>query len=329
MEDRLLFSPGPVPLEITTRMEYSHRSVGFETLYKSCKEKLEEITGRRILFVQGSASAAIEAVLRHLTGEEPEEYRVAIGMHSNGLFANRAAQLAASMGMLVKDEKEMDLIRPFYNAGYAVQFETSESRIFDLTSFCDTCKVDGSISVVDSVSAFPYYPLPKADIVILSSAKQLRGLPVLGIIAYREDFIWDFTGQQPKTDYLSLPRIIEYDKKNQTPHTPMMPQFTSLWASLRFGLWKPYVDEIAKNSRIITTSFKEIVVGEEIAPVITLRVRSQKDVREFLEKRGIEVYFNSSYMVQQIQISTFNYKEHTPYRRLVRNLEICRREGWL
>src|SRR5208283_5137394 len=60
---RYWFAPGPVPVEETIKIEYSHRSRQFSNLYRSTVAMLEDWTKREVVLIQGSASAAIESVL--------------------------------------------------------------------------------------------------------------------------------------------------------------------------------------------------------------------------------------------------------------------------
>lgn len=311
------FAPGPVPVEETIKITYSHRSKDFIQLYLATVAMLEDWTKRKVVLIQGSASAAIESVLdsMHL-----ENGRVLV--LNNGSFAQRVVDKLNRVGNLVVEaptcEKAIDVLlaeeRPFYQAVYAVQFETSNSTYNYLDALGALCNVQKVPFIVDAVSAFPYYSFPDlADVVILSSSKQLRGLPVLGIVSYKEEIESKF---ENAGGYLNLKKAIEYGKKGQTPHTSLIPQIYSLWISLVQDAWKPLVESIEGNVSVLTEQLEDNIIGEKIAPVITFQTKNVEEVIKKLSEVGLDVYYNSAYSGHRIQVSCFNYGWSVPYEEL-------------
>jgi aspartate aminotransferase-like enzyme len=278
------------------------------------------LPGRDFLFIQGSGSAAIEAVLSSLS-------YFSIGIWSDGLFSRRAKQMAFIYmeDVLPLEEKEKN-IQSYLDIVYAVQFETSESRYIDLAKVVKRCKESGIISIVDIVSAYPYYDAPDADILILSSAKQFRGLPVMGIVAMKRGLDLRY---KEGAEYLSLRNYQMYAEKGQTPHTSLWPQLYTLRSSLEFGTWMPGVNAITGNAALLLNVMKDRIVGDPIAPVITIRSVNALAVSEILKDKGIEVYLNASYMADKFQVSCFNYTSIEPYEILADELKRLEKEGKL
>lgn len=303
---RYWFAPGPVPMAETIRIEYSHRSSDFVQLYLSTVAMLEDWTKRKVVLIQGSASAAIESVLE---GMGLAHKRVLVV--NNGSFAQRVVDRLNRIGFSV-DETEtvavafnLLLDTTAYQAVYVVQFETSNSTLNQTDELGALCRTQNIPLIVDAVSAFPYYNFPgTADVTILSSSKQLRGLPVLGIVAYREELEEGF---EKTNSYLDLSKAIEYGKKGQTPHTSLIPQVHSLWKSLIEKSWEPYVSNIGMNAMTVGEQLDDVLVGEKVAPVLTIQTKDANEVVRRLSRLGLDVYYNPAYSGNRIQVSCFNY----------------------
>lgn len=322
---RLWFAPGPVPTEELIRIEYSHRSKEFSQLYLSTIAMLEDWTKRKIVLIQGSASAAIESVLDSLKLDTGR-----VLLLNNGSFAQRIADRLNRVGELVVEvstwEKALEVLHskkaPVYHSVYAVQFETSNSTLNCLDELGECCNARGVPFIVDAVSSFPFYPVPEsADIAILSSSKQLRGLPVIGIVAYKKDMEKQF---ENVGGYLNLKKAIEYGKKGQTPHTSLIPQIYSLWRSLTNESWKPFVSSISINACSVSEHLEDALIGELIAPVLTFQTKNVDAVVAKLKEEEIEVYYNSMYSGSKVQVSCFSYMDVEPYRKLNEELLGCR-----
>ena len=150
------------------------------------------------------ATSAIEAVLSSI--DIPD-----IFVYSNGEFGDRLKTIA----------KKHLKINPGSPYQAYCQFETSKS-IYNNADAPDYVRKG---YIVDCVSGFPYYPLPKkADIIITSSSKILGGMPVLGIVFIKREWR-EKLKKDPVSYYLDLKRIWDYDNTEETPHTSLMPQY--------------------------------------------------------------------------------------------------------
>ncbi len=272
-------------------IEFSHRSKEFREIYRNCKEKLRKIFSipedYEILFVNGSATSAIEAVLSSLQLEDIEIFR-------NGEFGNRLHDIASKYLKISQESKYL---------AYC-QFETSQSLYNNF---------DGSdkIGIVDCVSGFGYYDLPKnADIIITCGSKILGGMPVLGIVLikrfYREKL-------QSRLFYLDLKKIWDFDDHLETPHTSLLPQYISLLNSLQTFDPKKMRERVNSNCKFIRNSLKNKIefYGETEAPVLTVHLEDSNiyyKILNTLEEHNIEVYVNPKYMSEKrFQIATYDY----------------------
>lgn len=316
------FAPGPVPQDERVQIAFSHRSEEFQSVVLSVRSLLRERMGMdEILVVEGSASAATEAVLYSLTRHAVR----GLGMLVNGVFSYRALQWAkkyhpnvlkgSKVGNLwsMIRENSIDMV-------FAVQFETAVSKLTRMKDLLAECREKQILTVVDAVSGWPYYPLPDADVVITSSSKMLRGLPVLGIVGMRKEVaekLWD------KGGYLSLMEIQAAQRQGRTLHTAMMPQWLALLHQLRSREYVKFVSAVDYNVRAFlgNEDWEGWLVGECPAPVLTVDVGTldaAEKLRDNLALAGLEVYYNKAYSNSEVQMSMYNYEDPLVYEELGR-----------
>ena len=334
MRDSYLFSPGPVPKKEEIEINFSHRDKEFSDLMVEVKSLLLEMAPEYndVILTQGSASSAIETVFSSLFGKKDKVLILA-----NGAFGNRAASMADyysnDVEVVNTEEGAMErLSEGDIKYFFAVQFETSLSLYNDLTDHIIFCKNNGVVSIIDAVSAFPFTKVGKPDFLITSSAKQLGGIPVMGVIFYDVNKEYEL---KETTDYLSFKKYKQYSLKNQTPHTSLIPQILSLKKSLE-DLFSTQIarinfrSAIIANSKDLTEGLEDCILNSPIAPVITFKVKDTKSVVQYLHSKGIKTYFNLFYMKDYIQVSTFNYLEsEVPYRELNEVLRGLKEKGLL
>lgn len=303
------FSPGPVPMSATIQITESHRSEKFKQTFLGLQKRLSMAIGMEVAFIQGSASAAIESALMAV-----KAHTKTTCVLMNGTFSKRVVEyLQLPVNMAVeKVETAMNLVRAGGIANmYAVQYETANSCYTDLGPLGDCCRETGTTFIVDCVSGFPYFSIPKkADIAILSSSKLLRGLPAMGIVAFRAEVETQFLRDR---SYLSLTEAIEYGRRGQTPHTSLMPQIESLDFSFLNQLWKPGVDAIDNNMAVLIDGLEHMVVGRKHSPVTTFKVTQPLSLVTWLAEKGFFVYFNPNYMTDRFQVSLYNYRQQDVY----------------
>jgi len=292
LEEKKLYSPGPVPQRMVIDVSYSHRSIEFKNLYREIlrllREKYQVPSEYGVVLIQGSATSAIESVLYSLS-------HIKFRFLCTGVFGQRAEKIYTRIS-------ERQNTKKVGNGLYYVQFETSKSKYSSLAYNLD----DYDLVVADCVSGFGYYPLPKVNVAITSSAKILGGLPALGIVIYDEKALSYFKGG---IDYLDILKYIELGVDFQTPHTPMLPQMMSLQKQLEDPISRK---QIETNSNSLVSS-KIVFCGETKSPVLTVCSPGYSSVKDTFREHNIEVYHNSAYMEDQFQVSMYNYRDERYY----------------
>ena len=303
--NRMTFAPGPTPIyNYTLTLDYSHRSKTSETYIKGIYDYFKVHHNRNSVIIQGSASLAIESTISSL----PVNTCLCL---DNGVFGSRLASICKSYISSVQvvrsiEEAQKLLQHNNFDIFCAVHFETSCSIYNELSQCIDICAKKQIISVIDCVSSFPFYNFPDSDIVITSSSKQLSALPVLGLILYKEQIEYLFTS---KGDHLSVGKYIYYMRQYQTPHTSLLPQISSLYASLESLNIIKLKNIISKNCSIFKIDHSNILSNDINCPVLTFHLNDGciEDFKDFLNVYNMEFYYNS-YLGSYFQLSMFNYK---------------------
>lgn len=311
ISEKKLYSPGPVPISSSIVIDSSHRSSEFKDLIKRKASNLIRRLNKRqysMVFIQGSGSSAIESVLSSLQDSN-------VLCFVNGSFGERMTQIASYYHSVVHIETNKNSIRKrletgYYNIFCYVAFETSKSVYNDLKDMIYYCRKKNILTVIDAVSAFGFYNLPSADFIITSSSKIIGGIPVLGIVFYKNN-IKKFLVN--RGDYLSLLKYIKSFERYETPHTSLIPQLISIPDRVSIGR-----EEIRNNSLVLCNIMnKNIEVeGERICPVKTFRCKNIKKILNRFREFNIEVYFNPVYMTNYFQVSMFNYSDPNYYKLL-------------
>lgn len=304
---RDLFSPGPVNADINIQIDFHHRSEQFHNLYEEKCNLIRDTFFNNdydVILTQGSGTSAIETAVSGLTSHRE------ILILSNGTFSERIVDMCSRVSReafitIVSTESEAlaKLKTDEYEVFICVCFETSISRKNKITDLIDECAKRNIISIVDMVSALGYYAPTNASVVCSSSAKILRGLPALGILAYRKEIDGIIDGTNGF--YLNFRRYIDSKKNRETPHTTMLPQIMSIDKTKFFN-----PDKINQNCEAIQSNPLFEFIGERYAPVLTLQFKNAEVMQSILQKieeRNINIYYNAVYMKDKFQIGMFNH----------------------
>ena len=190
-----MFGPNTY-VDYPTSISFSHRDKKFIEVYKELKETFSEkfnLQNYDILFIGGSGTTAIEAVVWSMMNN------IEI-VGNGGVFRNKWERLVKTY------EKEGS--SKYYREKLYCQLETSNSSYFEE----DNC-------IVDSISSFPYYEIPKnTNVFITCVNKQLGGFPGLSIVGVKKNY-WNRIKDTDEFTYLSLRRYYQYGLKNQTTTT--------------------------------------------------------------------------------------------------------------
>jgi aspartate aminotransferase-like enzyme len=230
---------------------FNHRDKEFFELFSSVRTKFANTFGLQdydILFIPGSASVGMESIIYSILN--PIEVT-----GWNGSFTRRWKNL-------VSNYPKSRLI-PKVNL-YCL-YETSCSSFY---------KQDDGLCIVDAVSAFPYYDIPKNNTLAFVTClnKQLGSYPGLAVVGVRKDGWSHFKSNTEDQSYLNLARYKEYADKNQFPMTApvyILQHFDKvldtydieeLKEAIRYRSW--YLADIIKGDNLI---------GDAIGPTITVK----------------------------------------------------------
>ncbi len=302
-----LFSPGPVNSDINIQIDFHHRSEQFHKLYEEKCDLIRDTffnTDYDVILTQGSGTSAIETAVSGLTNDRD------ILILSNGTFSQRIVDMCTRVSrraLITEVATEEEALRKIKSGKYevfiCVCFETSISKKNKIDDLINECHARHIVSIVDMVSALGYYKPTNASVVCSSSAKILRGLPALGILAYRKEIVGLVDGSNGF--YLNFKRYIDSKRNGETPHTTLLPQIISIDRSRFFG-----PEEINLNCSAIEENPAFEFIGERYAPVITLKFKNalaMQSVLKKIESNDINIYYNAVYMKDKFQIGMFNH----------------------
>ena len=259
-----MFGPNTY-IDYPTSISFSHRDKQFIEVYKELKETFSEkfnLQDYDILFIGGSGTTAIESVVWS-TLNDIEVSGV------GGVFRNKWERLVKTYGKEGSSKYYRDIL--------FCQLETSNSSYYEEI----ISRWNGSI--VDAISSFPYYDIPKGvNIFVTCVNKQLGGFPGLSIVGVKKSF-WNRLKDSDEFTYLNLRRYHEYGLKNQTPTTTP----TQIYEHFLHRLKNFDIDElrkkINKNSELIVNTIgKENTIGDSPCPVITI---PKKNIPEVLARK--------------------------------------------
>tara|TARA_A100001515_G_scaffold140959_2_gene137287 strand:+ start:1585 stop:2337 length:753 start_codon:yes stop_codon:yes gene_type:complete len=163
------------------------------------------------------------------------------------------------------------------------QLETSNSKIFN-ESNC----------IVDGISSFPYYDIPKnTKIFVTCSNKQLGSIAGLGIVFVRKDF-WSELKDDKLFSYMNISRYRKYGSKGQTPSTSTVTIFQDLYERLKRLEISSLRSKINDNSKLLIDLF-----GGSPSPVFVI------------PKKEIPIEIASKYDLYGLNTDSENYSIFT------------------
>jgi 2-aminoethylphosphonate-pyruvate transaminase len=254
VKEQLLFTPGPVNMAPSVRNaigknDICHREVEFEILLKSIETKilklfqLEDKSGYRAVVITGSGTAANEAILSSVVGNQH------VLVISNGEFGERLHSISTIHNknthlLEFPWGEELDLARiEAYIKGHPidvvamVHHETSSGMLNSIENVGAISKANGAMFIVDCVSSVgaEVINLKKCDIAFCSSSssKALASHAGLSFVIGKTLEFEKLKDLPTKTTYLNLATFYHFLKTRlQTPNTPSTPLFFALEQSL-------------------------------------------------------------------------------------------------
>jgi aspartate aminotransferase-like enzyme len=231
----------------SVNINYSHRDKRFFDLFEHTRKLFSEVFNLEnydILFLPGSGTVGIEALFfSHL-------YNInMIGV--DGAFKNRWIEM-------LKSYRKKSVRTP---AQMFCLLETSCSETF----YEKNC-------LVDAISGFPYYDIPKdTNLFITCLNKQLGSYIGISVVCVNKSY-WNNLIDESMLSYLNLSRYKSYHAVNQTPSTAP----TFIYEHLLKVLEKFDTAALRKHIDCVSDMIVEIVgrhniIGQPRCPVITLK----------------------------------------------------------
>lgn len=239
-----LFIPGPVDVSPDVAQQMSkpmigHRSADYAGLHASCIEGLRKImyTQNQVFISASSSTGWMEAAVRNCVAKK--------ALHIvNGAFSKRWAQISKACE---KDHEVIDLewgsaIKPSdiedklnggeFDALFVTHNETSTGVMTPLTGFGKLCQDNDIIFCVDAVSSMAGVKLEVdklgIDVLVAGTQKCFGVAPGLAMTSVSERAMELSKDMGDKGYYFDYHVYLKYQKKNNTPMTPPIPQIRAL-----------------------------------------------------------------------------------------------------
>lgn len=238
-----MFGPNTI-FDDCVSIDYTHRDTQFFKNLEYVRNKFKSLFHLEdydILLIPGSGTVGIESVMFSLN------YNLNL-IGADGTFTNRWKQMQETYH---KDDREsLDM--------YCL-LETSVSTYFSK----EGC-------IVDAISAFPYYSIPKGTKCFITCLnKQLGSYVGVAVVGIRKD-CWHLF-ENNKMSYLNLNRYKEAHEINQTPSTfPtfILEHFIKVLDNFDLHKFRAKISSI--SNLIVEAVGKENVIGDLEGPVITI-----------------------------------------------------------
>lgn len=318
----IIFSPGPANISERVRNtltlpDISHRGKEFNLLLKEVKGLIVQIMkidnrSFEIVFFGGSGTLAIESLLSCLTG-----WRKRVLIISNGVYGERAAEIARVYGMEIREmmlewgnlpvlgEVEKEIKKSEIGGVYLVHHETTTGLLNPLEDIAVLAKKYSKLCLVDAISSIGGEPIDfkwGLDAVLGTANKCFRGIPGIAFAIVNRNFLDIAKSQERRTYYSDLLTHLEKEKKGETPFTPPVQALFAFREALR-----EISDEGIENrishyrniSRILRGGLKKLgfrfFLPEELYSNNMISVYlpskfSYKELFDLLKKKGFIIY---------------------------------------
>ena len=187
--------------------------------------------GARAVFITGSGTASMEAVVMNLL--TPEDRALVV---NGGSFGTRFCRICEIHGV-PHDEirletgrklREEDLTTKYtekkHTAFLVNKHETSTGVHYDMGLISRYCKEHGLLLIVDNISSFlcDEFNMAEigADVMVTGSQKALACPPGVSIIVLSPRALQRIAANDPKCMYFDLKDALKNQERGQTPFTP-------------------------------------------------------------------------------------------------------------
>ena len=197
----------------------------------------------RVVFITGSGTASMEAVVMNTLGAEDKVLVV-----NGGSFGQRFVELCNIHGInhtqiRLAPGKALTAqhLQPYENGGYTAFLvnvhETSTGVRYDMDLISDFCKRNGLFLIVDAISSFLADPFTMehwgVDVMITGSQKALACPPGISVIVLSSNALKRVEQSPTKCLYFDLKSALKNAERGQTPFTPAVGTLLQIHARLK------------------------------------------------------------------------------------------------
>lgn len=227
MADQEILAIGGEQVPYFRTPEFSETMIENETLMK---EFVNAPSGSRAIFITGSGTASMEAVVMNVFTSQDRLLVI-----DGGSFGHRFVELCEIHGIpytAIRPQSgrvvTQEMLKEYDGKGYTGLLvnihETSTGVLYDANLLGEFCRRNGLIFVIDAISSFLADPLDMeavgADVVITGSQKVLACAPGISIIVIGQRALKRVEENETKCMYLDLRSALKNAERGQTPFTP-------------------------------------------------------------------------------------------------------------
>lgn len=228
-------------------------------------------SGARAVFLTGSATASMEAVVMNVFTAQDKVLVI-----NGGSFGQRFADLCAIHGIAHAEVRlgfgkkmlnvQLDEYRGKGFTGLLVNMlETSTGVLYDMEMIGSFCKENGIFLVVDAVSSFlaDAYDMEETGtgVMITGSQKALACPPGISAILLSEEAVKRVARNQPRSMYFNLKDALSEGERGQTPFTPAVAILLQMNKRLREIMKRGGVDKERQKIESVAADFRRKVKG--------------------------------------------------------------------
>lgn len=318
----VIFSPGPANISEKVRRallkpDICHRDKEFSDILRNSESLLLEIlklkNDYRIIFLNGSGTAAIESLISSFGGYDRKLFII-----SNGIYGERAAAIARSCEIKIEEMKlewgsvpdlnavENRLKNNAIGAIYLVHHETTTGLMNPLTEICALAKRYRKLVLVDAIGSIAGEPLDikrwGIDAVIGSANKCLRGVPGLSFVIVSGRLLKTIERCRSRAYYTNLLLHARWQEQGQTPFTPPIQVYYAFLEALnelkkegvdrRIQRYKEIAGFLREGLARIGVKFllSESLMSNTMTVVYIPHKHSYRELHDKFKKRGFVIY---------------------------------------
>ncbi len=311
----ILLNPGPVLTSAEVKnslIQYDmcHRDQDFSNLVHDLKLKCLPLFGAdpsyRVLFISGSGTAAMEAMIASILPDDSPALVL-----SNGAFGERLQEILelheiphVHLKKAWGEKLDLEEIQAALTAHPEISsivlnhHETSVGLLNQVSEIGTLAAQHGALFLVDAISSLGADPIhmigDHIDACVTSSNKCLHSVAGISLVCVRKELLESIKHRKPRSFYLDLYKHYRYlEELNQTPFTPAVTSFFALNQAvdelLAEGLEARQLEYEHRNQflrrelgKLGFEFFTE--TGNESRTILTVRIPEDISYREFYDR---------------------------------------------